>query len=83
MINFKYGETRLEPGFYILEVSSPTSELDRVIADWDGDTWYQPAIDYDIWQYSNIVYTINVIAKVDIHNLTITELEPLGKYEDQ
>lgn len=80
---FKYNETQLNVGFYIVEVSHPNSKATRLIAEWSNDSWLQTGSDYDYWQYSaGVIYIINVIAKIDIHNLTITEVEPLGKYED-
>lgn len=72
-IEFKYNETELEDGYYILEVTDPKPK--KVIAEFCGSNWIQLGIDYDVWQYRWAAQpNITILAKIDLDTLTITEL---------
>lgn len=79
MIIFKYGETKLEDGFYITSIDDEPSE-EREVSEYynigvDDANWSQLGIDYDVWQFSSDPpNTIKVWAKINLETFEVTPL---------
>jgi len=76
MILFEYEKTKLEDGYYVVQVTE-LGKTELVVAEWtDGFGWSQTGIEFDIWQYRNEEpILINVVARVDLtHDIASLEL---------
>ena len=68
---FKYRETKLEDGYYILEINGK-----RTVAEYYSglDAWNQIGADYDTLYWEDPAPEIKVIAKIHLDDCTITEM---------
>lgn len=74
---FKYGETELEDGHYIVEITLTSDGITkREIAECYDNSWMQTGIDFDVWQYDPSFkdLVIDVKARIHLDDCTITEM---------
>ncbi|QEP29826.1 hypothetical protein HYP99_gp028 [Sinorhizobium phage ort11] len=84
---FKYGETELEDGRYIVELTYKSMDIankqaveitvtKREIAECYDNQWMQTGVDYDVWQYDRSFKDLVIDVKASIHldDCTLTEM---------
>lgn len=84
---FKYGETELTDGRYIVELTYKSMDIankqaveitvtKREIAECYDNSWMQTGVDYDVWQYDQSFkdLVIDVKARIHLDDCTITEM---------